>query len=192
MADLLLDQLLDRHSVAVRRLGLPGPNPADLERILAAALMAPDHGALRPWQLIVIGQGARAALTDLFIAGKRRSQADLTQAEIDRERDKALRPPVLIALVARPRGDHPTVTVAEQLATAGAAMQSILIASHLLGFGAIILSGARCQDQDLRARLGIQPSEDFLGFISIGSVLDQPIRASRPKRADVVREIDAL
>lgn len=192
MADHVLDQLLDRHSVAVRRLGLPGPNPAELERILAAALMAPDHGALRPWQLIVIGQGARTALADLFVAGKRRSQADLTQAEIDRERDKALRPPVLIALVARPRSDHPIVTVAEQLATAGAAMQSILIASHLLGFGAIILSGARCQDQELRARLGIQPSEDFLGFISIGSVIDQPIRASRPKRGDVVREIDVL
>lgn len=192
MADHLLDQLLDRHSVAVRRLGLPGPNPAELERILAAALMAPDHGALRPWRLIVIGTGARETLAELFVAGKRKTQADLTQAEIDRERDKALRPPVLIALAARTRSDHPIVTEAEQLATAGAALQNILIASHLSGYGAIILSGARCQDADLRARLGIEPAEHFLGFISIGSIVDQPIRASRPKRADVVREVDAL
>lgn len=192
MAEHLLDRLLARHSVAVRRLGQPGPKPAELDLILDAALMAPDHGALRPWRVIVIGAGARESLAGLFVAGKRKTQADLTQAEIDRERDKALRPPVLIALVARVRLDHPAVTEAEQLATAGAAMQSILIASHLLGYGAIILSGARCQDTDLRARLGIDPAEHFLGFISIGSIVDQPIRASRPTRAEVVREIDAI
>ncbi|WP_374371236.1 nitroreductase [Dongia sp.] len=187
-----ISALLSRRSVAVRRLGGPGPSPAELAGILAAATMAPDHGALRPWRLIEIGAGARAGLADIFVAAKRKAQPELTQAEIDRERDKALRPPVLIALVARPRKDHPVVTAAEQMATAGAAMQNILIAAHLLGYGAIILSGARCQDQDIRTRLGILPPEEFLGFISIGSIVDTPLLSRRPDLADMVTRIDRL
>jgi nitroreductase len=192
-----ISALLSRRSVAVRRLGGPGPSPAELAAILEAATMAPDHGALRPWRLIEIGAGARAGLADIFVAAKRKAQSELTQAEltqmeIDRERDKALRPPVLIALVARPRTDHPVVTAAEQMATAGAAMQSILIAAHLLGYGAIILSGARCQDEDIRARLGILPPEEFLGFISIGSIVDTPLLSRRPDLADMVTRIDRL
>jgi nitroreductase len=187
-----INDLISRHSVAVRRLGGPGPNPAELKDMLVAATMAPDHGALRPWRLVVIGPGAREGLAALFVAAKRKTRAELNQAEIDRERDKALRPPVLLALVARPRPDHPGVTVAEQMATAGAAMQNVLIAAHLMGYGAIILSGARCQDADIRARLGILPSEEFLGFISIGSIVDQPILSRRPDLAEMVSEIDSL
>lgn len=195
--DNLISALLSRRSVAVRRLGGPGPGPAELASILEAATMAPDHGALRPWRLIEIAAGAREGLADIFVAAKRKAQSDLnqaelTQAEIDRERDKALRPPVLIALVACPRNDHPVVTVAEQLATAGAAMQNILIAAHLLGYGAIILSGARCQDEDIRARLGILAPEEFLGFISIGSIVDTPLLSRRPNLAEVRTRIERL
>lgn len=184
-----LDQLLARRSVAVRRLGPPGPWPHELERILEAALMAPDHGALRPWRLVEIGSGLREELAALFVAAKRKTQAELNAAEIERERDKALRPPVLLALLARTRADHPTVTEAEQLATAGAAMQNILIAAHFLGYGAIILSGARCQDPDIRARLGILPADHFLGFISIGSIVSEPIPGPRPELAAMLTRL---
>lgn len=154
--------------------------------------MAPDHGALRPCRLIVIGADARAALADLFVAAKRKTQADLSPAEIERERDKALRPPVLMALLVRPREDHPVVTVPEQIATAGAAMQNVLIAAHMLGYGAIVLSGARCLDGDIRAALGIRPEDHFLGFVSIGTVVDQPIASRRPHVDELVTRIDRL
>lgn len=184
-----IDQLLSRRSVAVRRLGGPGPAPQDVERILASTLMAPDHAGLRPWRIVLIGAAMRDELADLFIAAKRKVQADLKDVEIERERDKAMRPPLLIALLARPRADHPIATEAEQLATAGAAMQNMLIAAHLLGFGAIILSGERCQDPDIRARLGILPAEHFLGFISIGSILSEPIPSRRPELADILTRL---
>jgi nitroreductase len=189
MTALPMDQLLSRRSVAVRRLGDPGPSPLELERILESALMAPDHAALRPWRLVVIGKGLRAELSALFVAAKRKTQAELSAAEIEREQDKAMRPPVLLAFLARPRADHPVVTVPEQLATAGAAMQNILIAAHFLGYGAIILSGARCQDPDIRARLGILPDEPFLGFISIGSIVSEPIPSPRPDLAAMVTRL---
>jgi nitroreductase len=187
-----VEQMLSRQSVAVRKLGAPGPNTSDVETILQSALTAPDHGGLRPWRVIVIGTDAREGLAALFIAAKRKSQAELNDVEIQRERDKAIRPPVLFAFLARTRADRPGITEAEQLATAGAAMQNMLVAAHLMGFGAIILSGQRCEDADIRAALGIAPTEHFLGFISIGSILEPPIGSRRPVLADVVTRLERL
>ncbi len=44
-----IDTLLNRNSHA--RLVDPGPDAAELNTILQAALRAPDHGRLRPWRL---------------------------------------------------------------------------------------------------------------------------------------------
>jgi len=71
-------------------------------------------------------------------------------------------------------------------------MQNMLVAAHLMGFGAIILSGQRCEDADIRAALGIVPTEHFLGFISIGSILEPPIGSRRPVLADVVTRLERL
>lgn len=187
-----IEHLLTRQSVAVRKLGAPGPGADELQKILEVALTAPDHGGLRPWRVIAIGPDAREGLAALFIAAKRKSQAELNDVEIQRERDKALRPPVLLALLARIRADRPGITEAEQLATAGAAMQNMLVAAHFMGYGAIILSGARCEDPDIRAALGIDASEHFLGFISIGSIVEPPLGSRRPVLADVVTRLDRL
>lgn len=192
MTDNAIDLLISRRSVAVRRLGDPGPDARATERILAAALSAPDHAALRPWRIVVIGREARDDLAALFIAAKGKVQNEVSEAERDRERDKALRPPMLLAMVARPQRLHGTVTEAEQLAAAGAAMENVLLAAHFLGFGAIILSGQRCQDGDIRAALGIAPDEDFLGFISVGSIVAEPLKSRRPDPTEVVAHLDRL
>ena len=40
----------------------PGPDPAQLDRILAAAMRVPDHGKLAPWRFIVFeGDGRTRA-----------------------------------------------------------------------------------------------------------------------------------
>jgi len=187
-----IDLLNSRRSVAVRRMGGPGPDPQQTEQILQAALSVPDHALQRPWRLVVIGAAAREELAALFIAAKRRGQVEVTEAEIGRERDKALRPPLLLAMVARPRPDHPAATEAEQLACAGAAMEHVLLAAHFLGFGAIILSGARCAEATIRTALGILPEEHFLGFISVGSIVDEPLQSRRPELAEMVTRLDRL
>lgn len=187
-----IEALLARHSVAVKRLGGPGPSAAELSLIYEAATTAPDHGALRPWRLIEISSEARSQLAELFIDGKRRSQRQLSDAEIEREREKAIRPPVLLAFVARPIANHPMVPAVEQLASAGAAMQLVLMAAHFLGYGAIILSGSRCADRSVLSSLQISEGEHFLGFISIGSIVDEPRFGKRPEIDQVVSKMDRL
>jgi nitroreductase len=74
------------------------------------------------------------------------------------------------------------VPVREQWLSAGAALGNILSAAHLLGFGAIVLSGERCQDEALRTALGVAAGEALAGFISIGSIAKAPPPAARPPR----------
>jgi nitroreductase len=179
--------LRDRRSVAVKRLGPPAPTEDELELILSAALAAPDHGALRPWRLVLCVEEARSDLADLFVAAKRQLNPEATDLEVAREREKAERPPVLLALVATPKSGHATIPEAEQIASAGAALQSILLAAHGLGYGAIMLSGSRCTADCVRDALGVGAGELLLGFISIGTIVDTPRQASRPQLGDVLR-----
>lgn len=182
--------IAERHSVAVKRLGPPAPSADQLDLILRAALTAPDHGALRPWRIIRCGKESRGRIAELFVAGKLRRHPDSTEIQIEREREKAMRPPVLLALIASPKTAHEKVPEAEQIACAGAALQSILIAAHGLGFGAITLSGSRCADGDIRTALGVGAAELLLGFVSIGSIVDQPKLARRPQQSEVIHDFD--
>lgn len=182
--------LAERRSVAVKRLGPPAPTEDELRQILSAALAAPDHGALRPWRLMLCTPRSRERLADVFVAARLSLNPSATELELTREREKALRPPVLIALVSAPKPGLSAIPEAEQIASAGAALQSILLAAHGLGYGAIMLSGGRCAAANVRAALGVQPGETILGFISIGTIVDTPKLASRPKLSDVLRIYD--
>lgn len=182
--------LQGRRSVAVKRLGPPAPTDDEIRQILSAALAAPDHGALRPWRLILCAPQSRERLADLFVAAKLAHHPDSTQIEREREREKALRPPVLLALVAAPKAGLAKIPEIEQVASAGAALQSILLAAHGLGYGAIMLSGSRCAAENVRAALGVGAGETLLGFISIGTIVDTPRLASRPSLSDVLNVFD--
>jgi nitroreductase len=182
--------VFERRSVAVKRLGDPGPTSDELRSILRAALTAPDHGALRPWRLIRCTRESRPQLAELCLKGKLKRHPDSTAIQIEREREKALRPPVLLALIAWPKPGHEKVPEAEQVASAGAALQSIRIAAHGLGFGAIMLSGGRCSDPEIRDALGVTATEVILGFISIGSIVEEPKLARRPDQSEVVFDFD--
>lgn len=179
-----------RRSVAVKRLGPPAPTDEEMRAILSASLAAPDHGALRPWRLILCAPESRERLAELFVAAKLTRHPDSTEIELAREREKALRPPVLLALIAAPKPGIVKIPEAEQIASAGAALQSVLLAAFGLGYGAIMLSGSRCAAENVRAALGVGSGETLLGFISIGSIVDTSKLASRPGLSDVLRVFD--
>lgn len=176
--------------MAVKRLGAPGPGDAELQQILTAALTAPDYGALRPWRIVQCTDRSRARLADLFVAAKLRLKPDATEAELTREREKATRPPVLLAFLAKPKPGRSDVTEAEQIACAGAALQSILLAAYGLGYGAIILSGSRCADPGVRQAMGAEAGDHLLGFISIGTIIDTPIPSRRPTLDEMLDTFD--
>ncbi|HKD09298.1 MAG TPA: nitroreductase [Bryobacteraceae bacterium] len=156
----------------------PGPDDSQLRTILEAAVRAPDHGKLRPWRFYVIRGDAREKLSQLFVDALLRRQPGAAPADIDKERGKPLRSPVTIAAVAKIVTGHKVPPI-EQTLSAGAAAMNILNAAHALGFGAKWVTGANCYDTWFLRQFGLDPEDQLIGFIHIGTPIPQS-PAERP------------
>ena len=183
-SEIALSALLTRRSVSPRRLTHPAPSREELTSIIGAALRAPDHGGLLPWRVIEFPGGTRPSLAALFEAERLRRDPDASSEEVERAREHATHAPTILAFVLRPQL-HPNVPMVEQWLGAGAALGNILSAAHLLGFGAIMLSGSRCRDAGLRAALGLGVEELLAGFVSIGTIGKASSTVVRPSRERV-------
>src|SRR5688500_4638170 len=93
----LIDLLL--HRASALRLAEPGPTPKQIETILQAAVTAPDHGRIRPWRFIVMQGEGRKRLGELMGETQRALKPEMSEEELEKARGKALRAPVVIALV---------------------------------------------------------------------------------------------
>ncbi|MGJ7509912.1 nitroreductase family protein [Variovorax sp. GT1P44] len=177
--------MLSRRSVSPKRLCGPGPSPDELGLMVDAALRAPDHAGLLPWRLVEFPPSLRERLADLFAAEKLRRDPVAPADDIERAREHATHAPVVLAFVVRPQR-HVLVPTHEQWLSAGAALGNLLLAAHTLGYGAIMLSGERCQDDALRAALGLTQQETLAGFVSMGAVAKSPPPTARPTRNKVL------
>lgn len=171
-----LDSLLGRVSTPARKLLPPGPSDMEITQIIDAGCRAPDHAALRPWRFIVIPPKHRDSLADIFAA--------LAPEQPDRAREKALNAPCLMAVVAS-LVEHPSVPYREQYASLGAAIGFMLLAADQMGFGAIFLSGKRCADRRLCDALYLTPTEELMGFLSVGTLHEAKIPKTRPTASEV-------
>ncbi|WP_436192392.1 nitroreductase family protein [Pseudorhodoferax sp. LjRoot39] len=178
-----LDLLLSRRSPWP--LVEPIPSEAELQRAFAAAMCAPDHGALRPWRFVLVRGAARERLGELFVqAARLRDPA----GDAERFRRKALVAPLLVAVVAHLQ-PHPKVPEIEQTVATGAATMNLLNALHLQGYGCFWVSGPNAYDPTVHAGLGLAPNERLLGFVYVGTPQNTGQRpAGRADPAPHVRE----
>ena len=176
----MIDSLLSRASVKL--LGDPGPSDAQLRLIFEAAVRAPDHGKLRPWRFFVIRGDARRDLSEMFAAGVKRREPGASEAQIEKEREKPLRAPVTIAVVAKILEGH-KIPAIEQTLSAGAAAMNILNAAYSLGFGAKWVTGANCYDPQFRKDFGLEESDQLIGFIHVGTPQESVPVTERPDPA---------
>ncbi len=172
--DDLLELLALRYSVGPKHLAPPGPSAEQWARAADLALRAPDHGGLRPFRFVVVGDDRRAALAELFATGAQ--QRGQSADEVERARARAFNGPGLVALVGRVRDDVPDVPAHEQWLCVGAALMNFLNALHLMGFGAKALSGASVSDPTVHAAF-CGPGERLANWVIAG----RPTRAAHPK-----------
>jgi len=186
LASLVLALIGTRHSVAPKRLQAPGPDADQLRQMVEAAACAPDHRTLRPWRLVLIADHQRPALADLFEACTLDRDPDAGATDRARSRDKAHRAPTLLLAVLRSTPDDPEVPLTERAVTLGAALMSLLLAAHGLGFGAMLTSGRAVRTARFEQAFALAEGEQAVCFVSIGSASSPAPRRPRASAQDLL------
>ena len=181
-----LEAILTRTTVPPAKMGPPGPDEAQLRRILEAGVAAPDHGCLRPWRFLVVRGTARERLGGLFARAVVAKGGDA--AEVEKQRTSPSRASVVVAVVAKLQKGNPKVPEFEQVASAAAAMQNMLLAAHAQGLAAKWVTGKNAYDPVVHSGLGLAPDDLITGFLFLGTPASPHQGGARPALESVVAE----
>jgi nitroreductase len=143
------------------------PSKDDLATILQAAVRAPDHGRLRPWRFMLIEGPQRRKFGEILAAAAARRVPGLSEGDLQRERDKAQRAPLIIVVACR-IVPGTRIPVIEQILAAGGAAQNILLSLHALGYAAAWKTGDAAYDVEVKKALGFAADDHIVAFINAG------------------------
>ena len=146
----------------------PDPVPRELiEKLLDAAVQAPNHYKVRPWRFVVLMGKARERLGEVMAASLLERQPDFPQEAFDKARTTPLQAPVVIAIgVEKP--SEPKVLEIENVCAVAAATENLLLAAYALGLGAKWRTGEWARDRKVKEFLGFEPDQAIVGFIYVG------------------------
>lgn len=172
-----LELLLNRSSQP--RLTEPAPEGIVLENIMQAALRAPDHRCLTPWQFIVCKGKGLVKLGEIFEQSA--INAGAGQAIVDRATQLPLRAPMVIVAICKYKEDDKVPWV-EQVASTACAVHSMQMAALAQGFQGVWRSGNYAQDKIVKDAFDCFEHDEILGFLYVGSsklkTMPKPQRAS--------------
>jgi nitroreductase len=176
--DSALDLLLTRRSASAKAMRPPGPTPEQLTAILKAAVRVPDHGKLTPWRFLLIEGDARAVLGAILEARWRELHPSHGEETLAFVRSFFTRAPTIVAVIST-AAPHAKIPEWEQVLSAGAVCQNMLIAAAALGVGAQWITDWCAYDAETTKALGLSGSEKVAGFVFFGAPAE-PL-ADRPR-----------
>ena len=172
-----LQAIQTRHSIGRVK---PEAVPRELiEKLLNAAVQAPNHYHVRPWRFVVLTGNGRSRSGEVMSESMRAKFPQLTDEALNKERAKPLRSPVLIAVGV----DKPTeskVLEIENICAAAAACENILLAAHVLGLAAQWRTGDAARDPAVKKFLGFAKDQHIISFLYVGYPDVVPEAAPRP------------
>jgi len=163
-----LSLLKTRKSASVKAMGEPGPTPEQLRTILEIAVRVPDHGKLTPWRLVLFQGAARQEFGEIIKARWQKLHPDYGAESLDFQAGLFLRAPVVLAVVSK-AGPHVKIPEWEQLLSAGALTQNMLLAAAALGVGAQWNTDWIAYDREIMTAMGLSQSEKIVGFVYFGT-----------------------
>jgi nitroreductase len=166
------------------------PVPKELiERILESAVHAPNHRLTEPWRFhVFIGKGrgelarARAEIARLQAEAEGESE-ELVVGRISRERKKAFRAPVVIAVICEAGRDE--VETLENYAACACAVQNMQLTAHALGLGAMWRTGSVAYHEHMRKFFGLGEGDRIVAHLYVG----YPDMGERPRRRKPAKEL---
>ena len=159
-----------------------------IERVLESAVHAPNHKITEPWRFHVFtgkgrGELARArAQTARLQAEAEGEEDEMAAGRISRERKKAFRAPVVIAVISEAGRDE--VETLENYAACAAAVQNMQLTAHSLGLGVIWRTGPVAYHEHMREFFGLSDGDRIVAYLYVG----YPDMGERPRRRKPVDE----
>lgn len=180
-----LSLLQTRRSVAPVALTGPGPAPSEIDTLLGIAARVPDHGKLAPWRFIVFEGEARHKAGDLIASVFLADNPGAADDRVAIERKRLALAPVVIGVVSR-AAPHVKIPEWEQVLSAGAVCENLVVAAHAMGYAASWLTQWYSYDRRVVDAFGVLPHEKVAGFVHIGTPTAKPEDRARPALADIV------
>lgn len=165
-----LELLFRRRSIG--RLTEPAPTATELDTMLRAAAAAPDHGELRPWRFVVLQGEAKEAfgnvLADAYLRRVAAAGGQPEPAKLAKERTKLNRAPLVVIVCAVHVHDD-KIPWADQVGSAHAAAQNLLLAATALGYGSMWRTGDPVFDPHVKRAVGLTEHDAIVGFLYVGT-----------------------
>jgi nitroreductase len=147
------------------------PTREQIELLLEAATHAPNHYHVQPWKFIVLAGNAREELgTVMAISLANRLEettSEKARAILQKERNKPLRAPVVIVVVAEPP-KQPKVKEIENIEAVSAAVQNMLLTAEELGLACMWRTGDAAYDPQVKQWLGLESGDQIVAFLYVG------------------------
>jgi len=174
----IFDTIADRRSI--KSFADREVSNAEIERILEAAVQAPNHRMTEPWRFYVLGPTAREAYGAAPGARKAKKveDPDAAKAVVQKVALTHRELPAMLA-VAMTLDENPEIREEDYAATF-MAIQNLCLAAHEIGLGTHIKSGAVMDDPRARAAVGVPEGERIVATISLGA--PESIPDPKPRR----------
>lgn len=174
----LINWIKSRRSIG--NLSIPAPTHEQMKAAIDCAATAPDHKKLRPWRFIITEGNARhqlgRALLEAATIQAAREGETLSEKSQTKIRNMPLRAPVIITVVTHMQ-EHKKVPPFEQMLSAGAAVQNLILALKAQGFSTVWRTGPLCNEPAVKAYFDVSTDDYVTAFVYIGSSpCDMPVR----------------
>jgi nitroreductase len=183
----VLDAIHTRHSIGKVK---PDPVPRELiEKLLSAAVQAPNHYRVYPWRFVVLTGKGREKLGDVMADIFHKKFPDVAPEAVDKERAKPLRSPLLIA-VGVDKSTEAKLPEIENICAAAAACENLLLAAHGLGLAGHWRTGDPAREPEVKKFLGFEADQHLIAFLYIGYPDVPPVTEERPSFEERTRWIE--
>ena len=165
----------------------PGPNTDTLSDMLRIAARVPDHRRVVPFRFIRFQGDARVRFGEVLETAFMAHTPDANEGRVAIERNRFCRAPVVIAVISSVNREHRTPEW-EQILSAGAVCQNLLLAANAHGFAAQWLTEWYAFDEVVAKAMALTENERIAGFVYIGSTNDLPKERGRPDLNEIISD----
>jgi nitroreductase len=155
----------------------PVPREA-IERMLDAAVWAPNHRLTEPWRFFVLEKGSAARQKAADLAYEFALQRNNDPIRAERARQAVLGPPIVIYVYCVP-GPHEEVS-RENYAAVCCAVQNFSLAGVAEGLAVTWETGGPTRHPSLKETLGAEPDWIMVTMLSIGVPAETPSSRRTP------------